>query len=142
MEAVSGEVILLCVRWYLRFPLSYAHVAEIMSERGLLVDRSCVWRWVQDYAPQINKRCRPHLKPVNRSWRVDETYIKVKGKDRYLYRPVDSTGQTIDFLLTAKRDGESSTAGHQCRQEPRVSGRDRTTPGRMHPAPPLPAAPM
>ena len=103
-----GEVILLCVRWYLRFPLSYAHVAEMMNERGLLMDRSCVWRWVQDYAPEINKRCRPHLKPVNRSWRVDETYIKVKGKERYLYRAVDSTGQTIDFLLTAKRDAAAA----------------------------------
>ena len=64
-----GEVILLCVRWYLRFPLSYAHVSEMMQERGLAVDRSCIWRWVQDYAPELNKRCRPHLKPVGKSWR-------------------------------------------------------------------------
>jgi IS6 family transposase len=68
------------------------------------VDSSCIWRWVQAYAPELNKRCRAHLKPVNKSYRVDETYIKVKGSDRYLYRAVDSTGQTIDFLLTAKRD--------------------------------------
>src|SRR5258708_27476399 len=80
----------------------------MMNERGLLMDRSCVWRWVQDYAPEINKRFRPHLKPVNRSWRVDETYLKVKRKDRYLYRAVDSTGQTIDFLLTAKRDAAAA----------------------------------
>src|SRR5687768_2461260 len=103
-----GEVILLAVRWYLRYPLSYQHVAELLGERGLEVNASCIWRWVQAYAPEINKRCRPHLKPVNKSYRVDETYIKVKGKDRYLYRAVDSTGQTIDFLLTAKRDTEAA----------------------------------
>jgi transposase, IS6 family len=103
-----GEVILLCVRWYLRFPLSYAHVAELMQERGLAVDRSCVWRWVQDYAPELNKRCRPYLKPAGKSWRVDETYIRVKGQDRYLYRAVDSTGQTIEFLLTAQRDAAAA----------------------------------
>jgi transposase-like protein len=59
---------------------------------------------VQAYAPELNKRCRPHLKPTNKSYRTDETYIKVKGEDMYLYRAVDSTGQTIEFLLTAKRD--------------------------------------
>src|SRR6202790_5182996 len=99
-----GEVIVLCVRWYLRYPLSYEHVTELMSERGVEVDASCIWRWVQAYAPELNKRCRPHLKPVNKSYRIDETYIKVKGEDKYLYRAIDSTGQTIDFLLTAKRD--------------------------------------
>jgi transposase, IS6 family len=79
-------------------------VAEMLAERGLEVDASCIWRWVQVYAPEINKRCRPYLRPTNKSYRIDETYIKVKGNDRYLYRAVDSTGQTIDFLLTAKRD--------------------------------------
>ena len=73
-----GELILLCVRWYLRYPLAYQHVAEIVQERGMEVDASCIWRWVQAYAPELNKRCRPHLKPTNRSYRVDETYIKVK----------------------------------------------------------------
>jgi transposase-like protein len=72
------------------------------------VDASCVWRWVQAYAPEIAKRCRPHLKSTNKSYRMDETYIKVKGKDRYLYRAVDSTGQTIDFLLTEHRDGQAA----------------------------------
>jgi IS6 family transposase len=103
-----GEVILMAVRWYLRYPLAYEHVAELLAERGLAVDRSCVWRWVQAYAPEINKRCRPHLKSTNKSYRVDETYIKVKGQERYLYRAVDSTGQTIDFLLTAKRDAAAA----------------------------------
>ena len=68
------------------------------------VGRSCIWRWVQAYAPELNKRCRPHLKPTNKSYRTDETYIKVKVEYKYLYRAVDSTGQTIDFLLTAQRD--------------------------------------
>ena len=63
-----------------------------------------MFRWVQVYAPELNKRCRPYLRPTNKSYRVDETYIKVKGEMKYLYRAVDSTGQTIDFLLTAKRD--------------------------------------
>src|SRR5450432_1562160 len=99
-----GEVIVLCVRWYLRYPLSYEHVAELVAERGIEVDASCIWRWVQAYAPELNKRCRPHLKPTNKSYRIDETYINVRGEDKYLYRALDSTGQTIDFLLTAKRD--------------------------------------
>jgi transposase, IS6 family len=99
-----GDVILLAVRWYLRYPLAYEHVSELLAERGLEVDASCVWRWAQVYAPELNKRCRPHLKRTNKSYRVDETYIKVKGQDKYLYRAVDSTGQTIDFLLAAKRD--------------------------------------
>ena len=102
-----GEVIVLCVRWYLRYPLAYEHVAELLAERGVAVDASCIWRWVQAYAPELNKRCRPHLKP-NKSYRTDETYIKVKGEDKYLYRAVDSTGQTIDFLLTAKRDAAAA----------------------------------
>ena len=99
-----GELIILWVRLYLRYPVSYEHVAELVAERGVQVDASCVWRWVQAYAPELNKRCRRYLKPVNKSYRIDETYIKVKGEDKYLYRALDSTGETIDFLLTAKRD--------------------------------------
>ena len=100
----SGEIILLAVRWYLRYPLAYQHVAEMLAERGLAVDASCIWRLVQAYAPELNKRCRPHLRPTNTSYRIDETYIRIKGEDRYLYRALDSTGQTIDFLLMARRD--------------------------------------
>ena len=99
-----GELIILCVRLYLRYPLSYEQVAELAAERGVEVDASCIWRWVHVYSPELNKRCRSHLKPANKSYRIDETYIKVEGEDKYLYRAVDSTGQTIDFLLTAKRD--------------------------------------
>ena len=73
----------------------------MVNERGLDVDHTTVFRWVQRYAPELEKRCRPHLRPTNDSWRVDETYIKVKGKWKYLYRAVDSAGNTIDFLLSA-----------------------------------------
>src|SRR5262249_4247531 len=99
-----GDIILWCVRWYLRFPISVAHMAEMALERGLLIHSSCTWRWVQIYGPELDQRCRAHLKRTNKGDRVDETCIRIKGQDRYLYRAVDSTGQTIDFLLTAKRD--------------------------------------
>jgi transposase-like protein len=75
-----------------------------MRERGLPTHHTCVFRWVQVYSPELNKRCRPYLRPTNKSYRVDETYIKVSSGSKYLYRAVDSTGQTIDFLLTARRD--------------------------------------
>jgi IS6 family transposase len=104
----AGEIILTAVRWYLRYPLAYEHVSEMLKERGLAVDASCIWRWVQAYAAELNKRCRPHLKATNKSYRVDETYIKVKAQEKYLYRAVDSTGQTIDFLFTAKRDAAAA----------------------------------
>src|SRR6201987_4721527 len=103
-----GEVIIGCVRWYLQYPLSYVHVADLMAERGDEVDAGCIWRWVHRPPPGLNKRCRPHLKPTNKSYRIDETYIKVKGEDRYLYRALDSTGQTIEFLLTARRDAAAA----------------------------------
>jgi len=97
-----------CVRWYLRYPISVAQMGEMTAERGLSISASCIWRWVQIYGPELDKRCRRHLKPTNKSWRLDETYIKVKGQERFLYRAVDSTGQTIDFLLTAKRDAAAA----------------------------------
>ena len=102
------EVILLAVGWYLRFSLSYRDVEELVAERGLSVDHVTVWRWVQRYAPEIQRRLRPRLRPTNDNWRVDETYIQVKGKWVYLYRAVDSTGAMIDFLLLAKRDAAAA----------------------------------
>src|ERR1700723_2529926 len=96
------EVILMAVGWYLRFSLSYRDVEELLAERGLSVDHVTVWRWVQRYAPELDRRLRKRLKTTNDSWRVDETYVRVKGKWVYLYRAVDSTGATIDRLLSAK----------------------------------------
>jgi transposase-like protein len=98
------SLILLCVRWYCRYQLSYRDVEQMMRERGLDVDHSTVFRWVQRYAPEINKRIRPHLKMSGASFRVDETYIKVGKSCKYLYRAVDKEGQTIEFMLSAKRD--------------------------------------
>lgn len=104
----EAEIILLCVRWYLRYALSYRDLEEMMLERGLSVDHTTLYRWVQHYAPELDKRCRPYLKTTNDSYRVDETYIKVKGEWKYLYRAVDSEGNTIDFLLRAKRDARAA----------------------------------
>ena len=101
-------IILLCVRWYLRYALSYRDLEEMMRERGLRADHSTIYRWVQRYAPEIEKRSKPYLKPTNDSYRVDETYIRVRGKWKYLYRAMDSKGSTIDFLLTAKRDKQAA----------------------------------
>src|ERR1700726_1172871 len=102
------EVILLAVGWYLRFSLSYREVEELLAERGLHADHVTVWRWVQRYAPELQRCLRRHLKPTNDSWRMDETYVRVKGKWRYLYRAVDSTGATLDFLLSAKQDAAAA----------------------------------
>ena len=127
----QSDIIFLCVRWYLRYPLSYRHLEEMMMERGLTVNHSTVYRWVQAYAPELDKRCRSHLRPTNDSWRVDETYIKVKGEWKYLYRAVDSQGNTLEFMLSAKRDARAAerffrkaiNAAHNV--EPRVINVDK-----------------
>jgi transposase, IS6 family len=97
-------IILLCVRWYCRYQLSYRDLEEMMRERGLSLDHTTVWRWVQRYAPEINKRVRPHLKMSGTSYRLDETYVKVGTEWKCLYRAVDSMGCTIEIMLSAKRD--------------------------------------
>src|SRR5947207_8067667 len=104
----EAEIIILCVRWYLRFGLSFRNLEELMAERNLAVDHVTIWRWVQRYAPELNRRCRPELRLTDRSWRVDETYLRVAGKWTYLYRAVDSAGATIDFLLSARRDAAAA----------------------------------
>ncbi|MDQ1830402.1 IS6 family transposase [Massilia scottii] len=98
------DVILVCIRWYAGYPLSYRHLEEMMEERGVSVDHSSINRWAIRFLPLIEKMARKHKRPVGCSWRMDETYIKVKGVWKYLYRAVDKQGKTVDFLLTAKRD--------------------------------------
>jgi transposase, IS6 family len=104
----TAEVILWAVRWYLMFPISYRDLELMLLDRGVAVDHTSIFRWVQAYAAELEKRIRPHLRMSNGSWRVDETYVKVKGRWIYLYRTVDSRGQTIDFLLSAKRDAAAA----------------------------------
>ena len=97
------EIIVLCLRWYLRYPLSYRNLEEMMAERGMKLDHSTIARWVLQYAPVLNERIRSEMRRPNRSWRLDERYVRVAGKWTYLYRAVDSAGNTIDFLLSSKR---------------------------------------
>ena len=120
----EAEIIILCVRWYLRYPLSFRQLEEILAERNLSVDHVTIWRWVQRYAPELNRRCRPELRNTNRSWRVDETYCRVGGKWTYLYRAVDSTGATIEFLLSARREVLSRVL---CKRRLRAGIRSRYT---------------
>src|ERR671914_1071285 len=99
-----AEVILWAVRWYLSFPISYRDLERMLADRGVEVDHVTLYRWVQRFAPELEQRVRRHLRPCRGPWHVDETFVRVGGGWRYLYRAVDGTGQTIDFLLSAKRD--------------------------------------
>jgi transposase-like protein len=101
-------IILLCVRWYVTYKLSYRDLVEMMAERGLSMAHTTIMRWVQRFIPEFEKRWRKYAKPVGRSWRVDETYIKVKGRWVYLYRAVDKQGRTVDFYLSQHRDSEAA----------------------------------
>ncbi|MGF6297763.1 putative transposase [Paraburkholderia sp. WC7.3d] len=98
------DVILTCVRWYVAYPLSLRHLEDMMAERGVSVDHSTVHRWAIKLLPVLEKAFRRLKRPVGKSWRMDETYIRVKGEWRYLYRAVDKDGNTIDFLPRAHRD--------------------------------------
>jgi putative transposase len=104
------EIILWGVRWYVAYPISYRQLEEMMGERGVAVDHSTLNRWVIKYAPEFEKVFRRRQRPVGRSWRLDETYVKIKGKSAYLYRAVDRDGNTIDFLLTPTRDRDAAEA--------------------------------
>ena len=124
------EVILLAVGWYLRFWLSYRYVEKLLADRGLHADHVTIWMWVQSHAQEMERRLRSKLKPTNDSWLVDETYIRIKGKWRYLYRALDSSGATIDFLLSAKQDAAAAkrflakALGRQYHPVPRVINTD------------------
>jgi hypothetical protein len=114
------------------FPISYRDLELMLLDRGVAVDHTTIFRWIQAYAAELEKRIRPHLHMSNGSWRVDETYVKVKGRWTYLYRAGDSRGQTIDFLLSARRDAEAvlpqglgAAAHHHRGQERGLSESDR-----------------
>jgi putative transposase len=102
------DIILMGVRWYVAYPLSYRHVEELLEERGVPVDHATIQRWVVKYSPLLEEAFHRRKRSVWVSWRMDETYIKVKGQWYYLYRAVDKYGKTIDFLLTEHRDAEAA----------------------------------
>src|ERR1700730_18445443 len=102
------EVILWGVRWYVAYPVSYRQLEEMMGKRGVEVDHSTLNRWVLKYVPLLDTQFRARKRPVGSSWRMDETYVRVSGAWKYLYRAVDKAGATVDFLLTAKRDRKAA----------------------------------
>src|SRR4051812_38909692 len=134
-----AEVILWAVRWYLQFPISYRDLEAMLADRGVGVDHTTMYRWVQRFAPELEKRMRRHLRPCRGPWHVDETYIRVSGQWRYLYRAVDGTGQTIVFLLSAKRDKKAAkrffkrALGREHTRNPRevVTDRLKSYPGAL-----------
>ena len=101
----GGEIVLWAVRWYCRYPISYRDLEAMMTERGVAVDHSTIYRWVQRFAPEMEKRLRwQWRRPRSRSWRIDETYVKVRGQWAYLYRALDKFGDTLDFYLSSTRN--------------------------------------
>ena len=105
----GGEIVLWAVRWYCRYPISYRDLEAMMTERGVAVDHSTIYRWVQRFAPEMEKRLRWQWRwPRSRSWRIDETYVRVRGQWAYLYRALDKFGNTIDFYLSSTRNTKAA----------------------------------
>ena len=103
-----GEVIIWLVSWYSRYALSYRDLEEIAAERGFTLDHSTIYRWVQEYAPEINTRTKPYLKSTCDSWSLDETYVKIKGVWHYFYRAIDKEGSTLDWMLSKNRNKQAA----------------------------------
>ena len=130
---LEGEIVLWAVRWYCRYGISYRDLEQMMGERGVGVDHSTIYRWVQKYAPEIEKRLRwQWRRPQSTSWRVDETYVKVRGKWAYLYRALDKEGNTIDFYLSPTRNAKAAKRflgkalnGLKAWEKPQVINTDR-----------------
>ena len=106
----DAEIVVLCVRWYLSFKLSYRDLVSMMSERGIGLAHTTIQRWVQHYTPEFEKRWQRYARPVGGSWRMDEAYVKVRGEWVYLYRAVDRQGNTVDFRLSPNRDVKAAQA--------------------------------
>lgn len=106
----DAEIVVLCVRWYLSFKLGYRDLVSMMSERGIDLAHTTILRWVQHYTQELEKRWKRYARPVGGSWRMDETYVKVRGEWVYLYRAVDRAGKTVDFVLSRQRDINAAKA--------------------------------
>src|SRR5262249_26346772 len=101
-------IIVTCVRWYCRFSLSLRDLEELMAERGLALDHTTIWRWVQRCGPEVHRRLRGNVKPKSSTWHMDETFVRIARHWLYLFRAVDGHGQTVDFYLSETRDREAA----------------------------------
>src|SRR6266498_2867256 len=127
-RAFPDDIIALAVRWYVRYRLSYAEVSEWLAERGVLVDQSTIYRWVQRFLPLFGEAARKHRDPVGPDWRVDETYARIRGRWHYIYRAIDEHGQIVDAYVSPTRPGGRAKvlrAGNRLQRHDATSGHHR-----------------